>query len=226
MTPKREGRPGLGRAFLVIGGRAAAVATAVALVLGACSTGPGSSSTSPSTTLGASGASSSAHSAAAATLQAALASLTAASEFTSSVTVDGAVVTAVTGRSVGNATMLSVTTADRTVEYVRVPPTAWARESGGTWVVVDASQAPDSPIAALAAPLSVALKQSDTTTTLTATYPAAALGLTGDPASVTITISGSTVTFEYRETQEGRTVVSTTTLKPATDSSPILAPAT
>ena len=216
MNQRSDGRLGLGRAFRVV-----AAPLAVALLVAACSTSPSPSGGSGSAT--SPGASSAA---AQAILDAALASLGDASEFTSNVTLDGAVVTSATGRTVGQATKLTVTAGGRTVEYARVPPKAWAREPGGTWVIVDASQAPDSPLAALAAPLTIVAGPGDPATSLTATYPATALGLTGDPATVTVTIAGSVVTFEYRKTTSGRTVVSTTILQPATDTSPILAPAT
>ena len=223
MNQLPDGRLGFGRAFRI------ASVLACILLAGACSSSP-SPTNGPGGSAGPGGSGGPASSgsvspAARATLDAALAALTGSSEFTSRVTVDGALATSATGRTVGQATSLTITTAGRTVEYVRVPPNAWAREPGGTWVVVDADEAPDSPLAALAAPLTLVADPGNPATVLTATYPATALGLTGDPASVTITVAGTTVTFEYQATTSGRTVVSTTTLQPATDTTPIATPA-
>ncbi len=59
---------------------------------------------------------------------------------------------------------------------------------------------------------------------LVATYPAAALGLEGEPLTVRITIDGTTVTFRYEATTEGHETSSTTTIGPA-EADPITAPA-
>jgi hypothetical protein len=125
---------------------------------------------------------------------------------------------------VGNGTFLVATTRGRSVEYVRIPPNAWAREPDAEWVVVDAEQAPQSPLAALAEPTTLELEPDGPATVLQATYPAAALGLEGDPAPVTITIEGTTMTFSYERRSNGRTIVSTTVLRPATITTPIVAP--
>ena len=138
-------------------------------------------------------------------------------------TADGAVATELSGRTVGDATTLTVTTDGRAVEYIRIPPTAWAREPGGTWVVIDAAQAPSSPLAALAKPTTLTPVGSDGAT-MEATYPAAAFGLQGDPVTVSIQIAGATVTFTYRQNTKGHAVVSTTMIRPATDPAPITAP--
>jgi hypothetical protein len=158
-------------------------------------------------------------------LAAALAPLAAASEFDSVVTVDGVVATTLTGRTVDSATELSVTSSGRTVEYLRIPPNAWARETGAAWVIVDSTQAPSSPLAALAAPLTVEPAAGGVAATLQATYAAAALGLEGDPVAVLVTIEGSVVTFRYEQKSSGRAVVSTTVLRPATNTTPIATPA-
>lgn len=158
-------------------------------------------------------------------LAAALAPLDAASEFDSIVTVDGVVATSLTGRTVGSASTLTVTTQGRTVEYVRVPPNAWAREPGATWLIVDAEQTPKSPLAALAAPIALEQVTGGGVTTLQATYAAAALGLEGEPVRVMVTIDGAVVTFRYEQTSSGHAVVSTTVLRPATDTAPIAKPA-
>ncbi len=159
-------------------------------------------------------------------LSTALAALDAASDFQTTVTVDGTVATELAGHTVGSGTALVATTQGRMVEYVRIPPNAWAREPGATWVVVDAEQAPQSPLAALATPTTLELGPAGTGTTLQATYPAAALGLEGDVAPVSIAIDGTTVTFSYEQVSNGRTIISSTVLRPAADTTPIVAPPT
>lgn len=188
-------------------------------------------------------------------LSTALAPLTAAAEFETSVTVNGAAVATITGRSAGDATVLTLTTSGRTAEYVRIPPRAWAREPGGTWLVVALDEAPNSPVAVLATPATLEYAADPGAggagggggagdggaggggagsggsggsgagpTTLTATYAAASLGLSGDPVTVTIVIDGATVTFRYETTTSGRPVVSVTTLRPASTTEAIVAP--
>ena len=155
-------------------------------------------------------------------LATALAPLAEANAFDSTVTVDGAVAVTSTGRSVAGATQLTVTTSGKTVDYVQIPPRAWARESGGAWVLVAVTEAPGSPLAVLAAPSTLAADPSGGATLL-ATYPASALGLEGDPVSVTIVI-GEAVTFRYESEAGGHVTVSETTIRPATNLEPITAP--
>jgi hypothetical protein len=48
--------------------------------------------------------------------------------------------------------------------------------------------------------------------------------LEGDPITVEITLDGSSVTFTYETATGGRPTVSTTTIGPATQLDPIVAP--
>ena len=126
------------------------------------------------------------------------------------------------GRSVGGATQLTVTTSGTAVDYIQIPPQAWARQSSGSWVLVGVNEAPSSPLAVLAAPTTLAPDPSNPDI-LMATYPAAALGLEGDPVTVTITL-GEAVTFHYEAETAGHPTVSETTIRPATNLEPITAP--
>jgi hypothetical protein len=158
-------------------------------------------------------------------LATALAPLQAAAEFETKVTVDDAVVVTSTGRSMGGSSQQTVTTGGKAVEYVHIPPSAWARQSGGSWVLVAADQAPGSPLDALAAPATLEVTaRGGTAVTLRATYPAAALGLEGDPITVEITLDQSSVTFTYRVEAAGHLSVSATTVRPSTVQDPIVAP--
>lgn len=159
---------------------------------------------------------------AAALLAAALAPLRASSSFETIVEVDGTTVVRASGRATAGASRVSVTTAGQTVEYVEIPPRAWAREAAATWVLVTATQAPVAPLDVLAGPSSLAgLSRS----AFRATYPAAALGLEGDPVTVTITLADDTVVFRYDATTDGHRTSSTTTIRPA-PADPIAAPTT
>lgn len=157
-------------------------------------------------------------------LSRALDPLLAAAAFETRVEVDGTEVVSATGRSVGNTSTTSVTTSGRTVDYVQIPPQTWAREPGAAWVLVSSDPASTAPLAVLSKPLTLAIAQGGGSgTSLDATYPAAALGLTGDPVAVTITIDGTGLTFRYQATTSGHTTSSTTTLRPS-PADPIVAP--
>lgn len=152
--------------------------------------------------------------------------LEAGSSFSSTVTVDGAVVLTTAGRSVADATEQTVVTSGRTVDYVQVPPQAWARESGADWVLVAAQQAPASPLETLAAPTSVQLgSETDGVLVLYATYAAAALGLEGTPVSVEVRVEGKQVTFRYTAQTGTHHTESVTVFQPTPNPSPVEAPA-
>ena len=127
-----------------------------------------------------------------------------------------------TGRATAGASRVSVTTSGETVEYVEIPPKAWARQATAKWVLVAAKQAPVAPLDVLAAPSTLA---ATSRSTFQATYPATALGLDGDPVAVSITLAADTVVFRYDATTDGHRTSSTTTVRPA-PADPIAAPAT
>jgi hypothetical protein len=155
-------------------------------------------------------------------LAAALAPLHAANEFETKVTVDGQVAVTSAGRSVDGGTQLTVTTSGKTVDYIQLPPQAWARQSGGSWVLITVDEAPGSPLGVLAAPTTLETDPSNPAA-LVATYPALSLGLAGDPVTVTITL-GTEVTFHYEAVTAGHPTVSETTIRPSTNLDPIKAP--
>lgn len=155
-------------------------------------------------------------------LAAALAPLQVAAEFETSVTVDGSIAVTSVGRALGGARALTVTTAGKTVEYIQIPPQAWARQSGGSWVLVAVEEAPGSPLAVLSAPTTVEADPSSPSTLL-ATYAAASLGLSGDPVSVRITL-GEAVVFRYQGDASGHPTVSETTIRATANLEPITAP--
>jgi hypothetical protein len=155
-------------------------------------------------------------------LAAALAPLHAANEFETKVTVDGKAAVTSAGRSVGGGTQLTVTTSGKAVDYIQLPPQAWARQSGAAWVLITVDEAPGSPLGVLATPTTLAADPSNPAS-LVATYPALNLGLAGDPVTVTITL-GNAVTFHYEADTGGHKTVSETTIRPSTNRDPIKAP--
>lgn len=80
----------------------------------------------------------------------------------------------------------------------------------------------DSPLAVLGAPMAIEADPS-ASGGLLATYPAAAVGLEGDPVAITITL-GDVVTFPYQADAAGHSTVSETTTRPTTNLEPIIAP--
>ena len=155
-----------------------------------------------------------------------VATLEPGASFNATVTVDGAVVLTSAGRSVADMTEQTVVTSGRTVDYVQVPPQAWARESGAAWVLVAAEQAPASPLEALGAPIAVQLgSDAGGVLVLYATYPAAALGLDGLPVSVEVRVEGEQVTFRYAAQTGTHHTESVTVFQPTPNPLPIEAPA-
>lgn len=162
----------------------------------------------------ASGVSSSSVGSAATQLDVALQPLRTASMFETTVTVDGVVVVRAKGRTLGDASQTTVTTAGKSVDYIEIPPRAWARHGTGPWVLVAGNAAPTAPLQVLATPLTLVAATSGTPGTFTATYPANALGLAGGPLTVTVSIAGDALTFRYEATTSGHPTSSTTTLLP------------
>ena len=148
-------------------------------------------------------------------LQVALKPLLVASTFETTVKLDGAVVLTAKGRSVGEASQTTATTAGKTVEYIQIPPVAWARTGAGPWTLVAGETAPVAPLGVLAAPLTLAAAPGSAGS-LVATYPGAALGLEGGPVTVAIAIDGTTVTFTFEGNAGGHATSSTTTVRPGT----------
>lgn len=195
----------------------------IALLVGGCAAaGEHSDMASPT----AEGAASYAEVTPAQLLAAALAPLQGAAQFQTTVTIDGTVGVSSEGRSVGGATHLTVTTAGASIEYIQIPPQAWARQTGGSWILVGVDEALGNPLSVLTAPLTLDGPFSRAPDTLRATYPAAAFGLEGDPITVEIMLDGSSATFTYETETAGRPTVSTTTIGPTTQLDPIVPPLT
>lgn len=133
----------------------------------------------------------------------------------------------VSGRRFGNASELVIESGGASATYRIVPPTAWIQQGGGDWVEAAGTVPSGDPLAPLLAPLTVdALPTTTGDDQLRATYPAAALGLSGtDPVTVTIGIAADgTVTARYEAPVGGVLGTSETTLTSKAAQDPILAP--
>lgn len=154
----------------------------------------------------------------------AFAPLSAGYSFDTVVTLGGQVAARVNGRRIGSASEMTLQSGGSSVAYRMLPPRSFVQEPDGTWVEAD-GQVPDAdPLAALRAPLSVA-GVPGAGGGLRVTYPASALGLTGDqPTTVFLKpAADGTVSATWTATINGREAVSTTLLGPASGA-PILDP--
>ncbi|MCU1397088.1 MAG: hypothetical protein JWN62_197 [Acidimicrobiales bacterium] len=164
---------------------------------------------------------------AAALLQGAVAAMAAGYHFTTTLTINGAVVLSADGDRVGDGTRLGVTQGDVAVQYVITPDGTWVQPDGGDWQQLDSPAATTDPIAALASPTTVTVASvAGTATTVTAAVPPAALGLAGDtPVDVSATIdNGAITTVGYSTSVNGQPAVMQASIGPVADATPVTAP--
>jgi len=114
------------------------------------------------------------------------------------------------------------------VTYRSLPPRAWLREGDeGDWVELAGEIPAGAPLDGLRSPTTVTVVASDgDTIDLLATYPSAALGLTGsDPLEVGLTLRGDgSIVARYEAALATGTAIAETTMRPLADASPIPAP--
>jgi hypothetical protein len=113
------------------------------------------------------------------TLTAALDTLATGYHFVTTATVAGRVAVVAEGDHVAGATQMIVTSGGASTRYLITSDAAWA-QADGEWHQLDSAQGLRDPIDQLRAPLSVTLVGTADAATITAHYPAAALGLPGD----------------------------------------------
>lgn len=160
-------------------------------------------------------------------LASALGGLAGGYTFESRVTVGGKVATQASGQWVADTSQVTVSAAGRDATYRTVGGQAWVQQGDGSWVLADTPLPSGDPVSAFGAPLSVAQVAADANgRDLVATYPPAALGLSGDaPVSVTAHLTPQgVVTLTYSSTVAAGPATSTTTLKPAAGLQPFPAP--
>lgn len=160
-------------------------------------------------------------------LATALGTLANAYTFESSVTVAGKVATKASGQWVADTSQVTVSAAGRDATYRTVGAQAWVQQGDGSWVLADTPLPSGDPVSAFGTPIGVTEVGADANgRDLVATYPPAALGLTGDtPVSVKVHITPQgVVTLTYESTVTAGPATSTTTLKPAAGLQPFPVP--
>jgi len=150
-------------------------------------------------------------------------------EFTATISVNDQVTTVQSGRWLNGSSQLMISSGEGEVEYIVTSEGQWSRLPDAEWAEVEGSPASDvSPLAAMGSPDSVELVGSDGgVTVIEAVYPAAALGIDGDPVVTTLSFESGVLTQVAFEAEiSGAVARSVTTLAPLADSSPIIAPQT
>lgn len=196
----------------------------VACLLAACGGSATPAPSSPAIVASGAAASTAAVDAGAA-LSGAISKLNQGYTFATTVSAGGQVATQASGRWTANTSEFVVTSGGTAITYRTIPPRSWVLQPGQGWAEVNGSVPGGSPLDALKAPtqLSVAGQQGGTLE-LTATYPAAVLGLAGGasvPVALTIASDG-TLTAAYDAPTGGAS--SKTTISPNPGQGPIAAP--
>jgi hypothetical protein len=156
------------------------------------------------------------------TLQALVAGYT----FEATVSLDGDVASRASGRWLNGSGEFAIEAQGGALIYRTVPPRAWVNETESGWIELDSGSPLGNPIDALLKPTTLATVggQGDTLR-LKATYPAAALGLSGDPVTVDLTLGANgSVTATYRMATPAGEAFSETLMTPAANLEPVTAP--
>jgi hypothetical protein len=147
--------------------------------------------------------------------------------YDTTLTVGTTVVSHATGRWVDGSGEFVITTGGQSVTYRAIPPKAWVRNPGGSWVEVQGSLPSGNPVDALAKPTgTTVVSDAADSLVLDATYPSSALGLAGtDPVTVRTTLAANgVVTATYTVTIASGSAASTTVLTPAMGLAPVATP--
>jgi hypothetical protein len=161
-------------------------------------------------------------------LQQAVAATGVGYHFEQSASVDGVVAVSTFGDRLTDGARFSVTRDGLQVFYTITPGGTYVMPEGQEWTLDDSPAPAVDPIDALKAPSAVAITANDgTTVQLTATVNNTQLGIpdVGEtPLQLTI-VSGALTNIAFNTTtSDGRTVVTTTAIGPAQDTSPVVAP--
>ena len=193
---------------------------ALAAILASCG-----NSTIP-TIPAASGSSPSALSAdAAAQLTAVLNQLAKGYSFDTTVSVGGQVATEAKGRWIGGGSEFTVTTNGVAITYRTLPPRSWVLQSGAGWVEVNGSVPSGNPLDALKAPgQATVVAQTGDMLELTASYPAALLGLAGSNSVAVDLILPNDGSLKATYAAATGDATSSTTITPDPSQDPIVVP--
>jgi hypothetical protein len=164
----------------------------------------------------------------AALLQQAIAATGGGYHFNQTATVDGVVALTIDGDRLPDGARLAVSSDAGLVYYIINPDGTWLMPENGEWEADDSPPPAVDPIAALAAPTSVAVASNDgTTVQLVVTVPMSSIGLPGDgDASLQVSIVGGALTnITYLvATPDGKSAAAITAIGAVVDPSPVVAP--
>jgi hypothetical protein len=148
--------------------------------------------------------------------------------FTTTVSFGGQVATRASGRWVGGASEFTVTTNGVAITYRTLPPRSWVLQSGAGWVEVNGTVPSGNPLDALKTPTqATVVAQSTNMVELSASYPAAVLGLAGtNTVTVDLVLAGDgSLKATYAATAGSATAAtSATTIRPDPSQAPIVVP--
>ena len=147
-------------------------------------------------------------------------------EFSTTTIVNDQAVTAQTGRWLDGASQIVVTSGDAKVEFLITPNGQWTRLPDGEWEAMDTAPETGYPLDGMREPESLEmLTSAGGRTKVMATYPAADVGLSGDPVEVLLDFEDrKLVGFSFTADIDGAVVESTATLRPISDTTPVTAP--
>ena len=139
---------------------------------------------------------------------------------------DGDVASRASGRWLNGTGEFAIEAQGGALIYRTVPPRAWVHEEESGWIELDSGSPLGNPIDALLKPTTLAtVGGPGDALSLKATYPAAALGLSGDPVTVDLTLAANgSVTATYRMPTPAGEAVSETHMTPAANLEPVTAP--
>jgi hypothetical protein len=127
---------------------------------------------------------------------------------------------------VETASQLTISSGEGEVEYIITNNGQWARLPGSVWEELDGAPPSGNPLAALATPEALTLiEATGNKVVLRAVYPAATLGLDGDPIDVQLLLEdGALAEASYQIEVDGNLAESVTTFAQTDDTSPITNP--
>jgi hypothetical protein len=144
-------------------------------------------------------------------------------QFTTTLTIGGAVTATFQGRRFGGSTVLLVTQNGLTVDEVITAAGTWVRQQGQEWSQTAAPTTNTDPLQPLRTPKSWRLQPDGT---IAAVYAAEAFGLPSGDLAVVVTAAGGALTqIQYDTTVSGKPATLATVFTGLTDTTPITAPA-
>lgn len=164
----------------------------------------------------------------AALLQQAVAATGGGYHFNQTATVDGVVAVTIDGDRLTDGARLTVSSDSGRVSWIYTADGVYLMPENGEWELDDSDPPAVDPINALKTPTSVTVAANDgTTVQLVVTVPLSAIGVPGDgdaPLQVAV-VGGALSTIGYGTvTSEGKPAMTTMTISPVVDPSPVVAP--